>query len=87
MAETIYKYELEITDRQEVRMSRTAEFLSVQMQGDKLCLWAMVRPNDAQASFEILIFGTGHTLPVPYGRYIGTVQQGQFVWHVFYKMK
>jgi hypothetical protein len=29
------------------------------------------------------IYGTGHTMPEACGKYIGTVQQGAFVWHVF----
>lgn len=41
----VYKYELEITDEQTIRLPLNAELLTVQMQGDKCCLWALVDPR------------------------------------------
>jgi hypothetical protein len=45
---TIWKFELEVTDLQEVVMPSGAEILSVGNQDGKLCLWAMVSPTATQ---------------------------------------
>lgn len=42
MAETIWKFPLEIADSQSVVMPSGARILSAQMQGSTLCLWAVV---------------------------------------------
>lgn len=38
----IFKYQLEITDRQTILLPHDAEILSVQVQNQKPCLWAKV---------------------------------------------
>jgi hypothetical protein len=82
----IWKYPLVITDQQEIRMPKGAEIISVQRQGEEICLWALVAAGQEIESRLILIFGTGHPIPdnLP-GRFIGTVQHagGRPVWHIF----
>lgn len=80
--ETVYKYPLEITDEQELEIPAGAKILSVQFQGGQLCLWAEVNPKHEMVRLIIDIEGTGHPLH-PKRKYIGTVQQGPFVWHVY----
>ena len=84
---TIWKYTLNITDRQTVSMPVFAEILTVQMQGGSLCLWAIVESDRNLEQREFLIFGTGNPIPEQFclHQHIGTVQVGGgvLVWHVF----
>ena len=54
----VYKYELEITDEQIIRLPFAAEILTVQMQRDKCCLWALVDPRNELNERTICIYGT-----------------------------
>lgn len=84
---TIFKYPIEVTDRQIVRMPRGAQILSVQYQGKQLCIWAQVDDQEPLVDRVVLVCGTGHPMPeAPVGvflHHIGTVQDGPYVWHVF----
>jgi hypothetical protein len=82
---TIWKYPLEITDTQNVMMPEGAEILSAQMQGDALCLWALVNPEAPKQRREIEVLGTGNPAPDAKRRYISTTQMhgGALVWHIF----
>lgn len=83
----IYKYPIEIQDEQVVLLPTGAKILTVQTQGGKAFLWAMVNPtmpNDMAVT--IRIFGTGHTIQdADRLEYIGTIQMcgGVLVFHVF----
>jgi hypothetical protein len=86
--ETIYKYELKIEDKQEISMQLDAEILSVQTQGDSLCMWALVDPEVEPENRMFEIFGTGHPIPVGMGvsrEFISTFQipSRGLVFHVF----
>lgn len=83
---TIYKYPLEITDEQEIEIPLGSRILSVQMQRDQLCLWAMVNSKVTnKTKIKILVCGTGNPIEYPPSRmeFLGTIQQQVFVWHVF----
>jgi hypothetical protein len=84
----VYKYELEITGEQIVRLPFAAEILTVQMQGDKCYLWALVDPMNELEERTICIHGTGH--PIPNGiklKHISTLQIPHLglVFHIFEK--
>lgn len=84
----IFKYELEITDIQEVYIPSDHKILSVNFQSGRLCLWALVDPSSFPFSVTVEIFGTGHPVPDPIGfdrEYIGTALNSRLVWHVFYR--
>jgi len=88
MTKTIWKFELEITDKQFIRMPKGAELLSVQTQSESPCLWAFVNPNGATEERCFEVFGTGHPIHCDIGidrKYIGTFQirDGALVFHVF----
>lgn len=84
---TIWKFGLQLTDRQTIEMPRAAEVLTAQMQGNTLCLWAEVVIGRHPEKREFLIIGTGNPIdPSVEKKYIGTVQQNGFVWHVFEKL-
>lgn len=96
--ETIWKYQLEITDRQEIMMPYNAQILTVQVQNGILCLWARVNPtakkdpvyDEEDRKRRIEIIGTGNPIPKltiaeARRKYIGScvMEGGYFVWHVF----
>lgn len=85
---TIYKYPLEITDRQEIEMPREARILAVQVQNNVPCLWAVVDTELPLKERIFDTFGTGNPVDnyINYTHnYIGTyqVRGGSLVFHVF----
>ncbi|MDO8573013.1 MAG: hypothetical protein Q7S11_04630 [bacterium] len=83
---SIWKFPLEVTDNQTVELPVGAKALSVQVQNEKPCLWAMVDTKTKIESRVIQIFGTGHPV-LNEGDYIGTFQMlgGSLVFHAFIK--
>lgn len=81
---TIWKFQLQLTDSQSIRMPEKSEILTVQMQGNTPCLWALVDSELPSEGRVIEVYGTGHPVnEVGERRYIATFQSGMFVWHVF----
>lgn len=81
---TIYKYPIKVTDVQEVKMPFGAKIICAQLQNEVVTLWAECETFNSNTSRTIEIFGTGHQIDGQYSRtYVGTVQQGGFVWHVY----
>jgi len=98
----IFKYFLDLSELQEIKLPIKAEILAIQDQSDShkisqiqlplLCLWAIVDPEETKTEKRIIrIFGTGHEIPERRSdlKYIDTVQQfqGHIVWHVFEVIK
>lgn len=88
--EVIWKFSLQITDRQTVTMPVGANILSVQDQVGGLQLWAIVNPDAEREQRVIEIVGTGNPMvdieKENLARFhIATVQvRGvALVWHVF----
>lgn len=81
----IYKYPLEITDNQVIELPKDSGVLTVQMQNNQLCLWALVDTEQTQRQqVPVKVFGTGN--PVDFTgpwQYVSTVQERIFVWHIF----
>lgn len=83
---TIYKYKLELTDKQIILMPVGAQILCAQLQEYNPTLWAMVDTLSPLEERIIYTFGTGNPINIDHKDiYIGTVQtsNGRFVWHVF----
>lgn len=82
---TIWKFPLEVTDEQIVRMPAGSTILAVQVQQGTPCLWAKVDPESEQYDRRIFIHGTGHALHPDANFHLGTFQllDGRFVGHVF----
>jgi hypothetical protein len=84
MTKTILKYPLTTWNPQEVSMPAGAEVLCLQMQQDVPTLWALCDPA---ASSETRVFerhGTGWQIDdADKLKYVGTAQDGPFVWHIF----
>lgn len=84
---TVYKYQLTITNRQTVVMpgAKSAKLLSVQMQNNIVCLWALVNTDLPNEKIQISIVGTGHPIEHDNVQYIDTFQMVArgLVFHVF----
>jgi len=89
MHKKIYKYKLQITDKQQVQMPKDSLLLSVHRVGEDLCLYALVDPNTPQVDIRhIEVVGTGNPIKYDMGierKFLGTVVllDGKFVAHVF----
>lgn len=70
----VWKFPLQITDEQRIAMPRGAQLLTVQVQGQQPCLWAVVDVDAPSEDRLIIIHGTGHTISGAADRYIGTFQ-------------
>ena len=81
---TVWKYELELVDGQEIMMPAGAEILCIQVQTVP-CVWARVEPENEMVGRIIRMYGTGHPLPTGTFTYIGTIQlyTGSLVLHFF----
>lgn len=81
----IWKFEIIATDEQIVVLPKGAQILTVQMQGDTPCLWALCDKDAPKEDRRIRIYGTGHEINHAVGRYISTFQLygGSLVFHAF----
>lgn len=78
---TIWKFQVTAT---EVLMPWDAEVCTFQFQNGVPCIWAIVDPGASKVVRRFQIFGTGHEIPaLNEGCYVGTAQEGPFVWHLF----
>ena len=87
----IYKYPLTLSDEQTVKMPVRGAILSVQKQGHQLCLWVFHDLYNVECGQKEVrtfrVIGTGIQFEEFQDelRFIGTVQDGPFVWHIFEK--
>ena len=85
----IYKYQFPGPgDVVEINMPLGALCLTVQVQREQPCIWAMINETEKRTEIKkFMVAGTGHDLTFPPGesRYIGTFQLvgGSLVYHVF----
>ncbi len=84
---TIYKYPLSAQSAQWVKLPLGAQLLTVKLQHNVVCLWAMIDTSRIETEMrEIEMLRTGHDIELPYRRhYLGTVlmQNGNLVFHFF----
>ncbi len=85
MSKVIFKYVLDITDRQTVLLPKYSKILTVQMQNGEACIWVLCDLNQPYMSRIIKCYGTGNTIPDSLDLYLGTIQSngGGLVWHFF----
>lgn len=91
MKKTIWKFELETKDGQEIHMPAGAEILTVQTQGTNPCMWALVDPEEKNQIRYFEVFEIGHSINFGMGvgrNYVGTYQLmgGSLVFHVFERL-
>jgi len=86
MMTKIYKYTIILAEYQTIQVPKGATILCAQMQNDNLWVWAEVDTNPERETEDrdIYVYGTGHEMyyDIPQ-RYISTVQDRGFVWHVY----
>ena len=80
----IWKFDIPLQDESVIPMPDGAEVIHVGVQGDTVVAWATVDTRARLAEYRFQVVGTGHPLPDRLGFHAGTVQQGPFVWHVFW---
>lgn len=82
---TIWKFPLHKVALQSLSMPKGAKILTLQVQNDQPCIWALVDEDHRKELKEFLTFGTGHQLPEKLGPYVGSYQihDGWLVFHVF----
>lgn len=78
----IWKYSIPL-GRITLEMPQDSKILHVALQNDTICLWALVEPTAKKSGRTFQVVGTGHLCIESDETYLGTVQIGQFVWHVF----
>ena len=82
----IWKFPL--TNEETPIEAHVVEFLTVQMQDGTPCVWAIVDPDRQPNRYKVSSIGTGwecNRIDAP--KYIGTVQQGMYVWHYFWEQE
>lgn len=84
---TIYKYHIEITDRQTILLPEHSQVIHAGLdpQG-KPCLWAIVNTHlGTLCPLTVFVVGTGNPMPAAVSsiRHIGSFIDGPFVWHIF----
>jgi len=91
---TIYKYALELTDRQLVSIPLGSKILSVDNQNGAICVWVEVDSDvPYYRDYVFRIVGTGNPIDFPTKpnettspyNFIGTVIMNPFVWHVYWR--
>jgi hypothetical protein len=91
MKKVVYKYSLDVKDGlQEILLPIGSEILTIQMQGEILCMWALVNndPFIKKEKRHIEIFATGQEISYVMGQdwiYRSTFQTrgGSLVFHAF----
>lgn len=82
----VYKYAIPIVDEFYLELPCGAQILSVQVQRNQPCIWALVNPQEHKKSRRLFRFaGTGHPISSANLLFIGTFQMdnGAFVFHLF----
>ena len=87
---TIWKYSLprpqNTYGKVQVDMNKSAQIFSCQVQDGVITLWALVSPDVFSSETRVFqVIGTGHKFEHDgHGmKFIATVQQPPFVWHIF----
>jgi hypothetical protein len=79
----IWKFPIGNEAQATIKMPIGASILRIAVQKDSgLCIWAFVDPELALEDRSFKLFGTGHNVPGNFA-YVGTVDEGPFVWHLF----
>lgn len=88
MAKTVWKFELQTTDDQVLKIPSGAQFLKLDTQYGNPVFWMLVDPDNEKLDLKVRIVGTGN--PANIGNtfwYMGSYQLsgGALVFHAFGK--
>jgi len=80
---TVWKTKLGL-GKNDISMPKGSNLLTVMEQDSTICLWYRCDDSAAPETRRLIVSGTGQPAPAPEtSRYIGSVCQEPFVWHVF----
>jgi hypothetical protein len=79
----IWKFPLEVIGFQSVSMPAGAEIISCQVQNGQICVWAICDTRAEKVYRGFGVYGTGHEFDSFSEHFLGTVQMGSLVFHVF----
>ena len=82
---TVHKYPVSYSGLFYIELPEGAEFLTVQIQNGKPQMWFRVDDTHYVRAQYFGIVGTGLDMDkkIEHAPYLGTVQEGSFVWHLF----
>ena len=83
---TIWKYRINLAERQTITVPAGGQILCVKVQYDAIAIWSEVETDNPTEERTIVIRGTGQPFHMPRGEhfcYLDTVLLGDFVWHVY----
>ena len=84
MKKKVFKRILSLQDSQVIELQCYSKVLSVQMQGDDICLWYLCNPEECMEERKFCIHETEHEVGNGWDiKFLGTVQNNGLVWHVF----
>lgn len=87
MTTQIWKYELRGRGVSTRTMPIGARIVSLEIQNDIPCIWAIVEPGNPLQTREFCIVGTGWDIQIPNYTYVGMYQTRSFDWHVLEVLK
>lgn len=80
----IYKYPLNVVDKQSVKLPLGSQILSVQLQKCVPCIWALVNPDAQVTEVNVRFVATGEDVSnIEHLTYLSTLHIGYLVYHVF----
>lgn len=87
MIKQIWKFEIN-PNKVIIEMPKGAEILTIQIQDENPCIWALVNPENEKDLRHFEIYGTGHDIKYGFDTsrvYINTFQMhnGSLVFHLF----
>lgn len=83
MRDSIWKFSLRVTQApQQIEVPTGAIIRHIGEQDGSICIWMEVTQSAPKEKRKFLVMGTGWELPED-RNYVGTVQMGSFVWHVY----
>jgi len=82
MIKQIWKYKLDAVHN-EIQIPSDGKVLAVQTQNEIPHIWVLVNSDNEMQTRTFTVVGTGHSFDDTNKKYVGTFQDGPFVWHLF----
>jgi hypothetical protein len=79
----VFKYEVPVADSFHIDMPANAQVLTVQIQKEKVCIWALVEDGNPLTRRAFRMAGTGHLIDKAWQLCYFQLLSGDLVFHVF----
>ncbi len=81
----IWKYEL---NDEHIYVPRNSKVLCVKLQHGTPCVWILVEDYDENVNLlQFQVVETGEEFDITDRKYVGTYEEGPYIWHVFEVIK